>query len=93
MVYAVCPGDRFVIARVHAFDRADIHTILARIRAALMMGIYPAGLAEKVLRRAGAKGVKRHIINALQDLKVADHDRDVGCLTAAAERTVAADGL
>ena len=53
-----------------ASNTRDVDTKLARIGAALMMRIYPAGLAKIMLRRARIELIKRQVA-------LTDHELDI----------------
>ena len=59
-----------------AFDAGDVDTELVRVRAALMVGIDAAGLAEIMLCRAGVELVERQIVFAFYELDIRKLSRD-----------------
>ena len=67
MVDAVGPGHRVEVARVDAIEVGGVHPVFVRVRAAPVVGVDAAGLAEPVLRRAGAPLVERQVVGALDD--------------------------
>lgn len=67
---AIRDGNLRKIEGTDTFDASDVDTELARVRAALMVGIDPAGLAEIVFSGARMKLITRQIIFALDKFDI-----------------------
>jgi hypothetical protein len=90
VINTVVPHDGFVIGGVHTFDPTHVDPVFVRIGPALMVRINPAGLTEMVLGGARPEGIKRQVIGALHNLKIAYIHSHGSHSAAAAERTIAA---
>lgn len=75
---------------VYALNTAKVDTALARIGAALMVGVDATGFAEIMLCCVGVPAVKCEVIRAFQHLDRTGDGSDGSSLTACAERTIAA---
>ena len=87
VIDTVVPRDRLVLGRVLAVDAAEIDAVFIGVRAALVVGVDPAGLAEIVLCRAGAPAVEREVVGAFGDGQARERNADIGGGAAAAEGT------
>ena len=61
------PGQGFQLGRVDAVERAKVDAVFIGVRTALVMGIDAASLAEVMLGRSCAPGVKRQVVRATDD--------------------------
>jgi hypothetical protein len=70
MGHAIHDLNLWKIEGADALDTGDVDAELVGVRAALMMGVDAAGLAEIVFRRAGVELVERQIVFALNELDI-----------------------
>lgn len=72
MVYPVHNFRAFKVIGIDPFNTGDVETVLIRITAALVMGVYPAGFAKVVFGGVCAPLVERKIVTSLDDFQTGE---------------------